>query len=550
MPEVCVREQQLQQACVAQANSFVPQACAVEMRAVSFAYGEGSAPCVEGIDLAIREGECVLLVGASGCGKTTLTRMMNGLIPHFYEGTLEGSVLVGGLDTEDLQPDGLASLVGSVFQNPRSQFFNLDTTSEIAFGCENRGLDSAEIRRRVDTTASVLGITRLLDRDIFALSGGEKQLVALASAHALGPHIYVLDEPSSNLDPRACRQLAGVLARLKSEGATIVIAEHRLHYLEGIYDRVVLLKDGSILREWSAEVFTSLSAQETERLGLRASSLARLASKGMRAEGERPEDERADNAHTENARPGSIPADATQAESEKRSESHSPRLRVRGLTAGYRHGQAVLKDVCFDVAPGEIIGIIGSNGEGKSTLARVLCGLHRESAGTIELDGRVLNARRRPGLFNLVMQEPGYQLFTNSVVGELRLARDRGSAPTEHKVDATLAALDLSHLRDCHPMSLSGGERQRTAIGAALAHNAAVLVLDEPTSGLDLANMHRVVEVLNGLKERGQLLLLITHDYELLRAVCTRVLVLEDGHIVHDLPLNARSLARIRHYFD
>jgi energy-coupling factor transport system ATP-binding protein len=488
----------------------------VGIEAVSYSYGEGGPPGsfqpgLRDLNLSVKKGECLLLCGESGCGKTTVTRLINGLIPHFYGGKFSGRVMVAGKDTARAGTAELSKAAGSVFQNPRSQFFNIDTTGEIAFGCENMGLPPAEIRERVAGAVAALGIEDLVDRNIFALSGGEKQLVALASVYALGPEIFVLDEPSSNLDVRACRGLAARLFALKEAGKTIVIAEHRLYYLAGLFDRVLCLEGGQISHEWGAGEFAALPEEQRFSLGLRAFSL----------EGLSPQ-----------ARAGAPPL--------------PPALRVSGLRAGYRRGNAVLRDLSFEAAPGEIIGIVGKNGAGKSSLARVLCGLHRESAGEIRLGGTALPPAKRVGRFYLVMQESSYQLFTDSVEHELYLSGDRKSRPTEAKVEAVMESLGLTPCRDRHPMSLSGGEKQRAAIGTAMAHDAAVLIFDEPSSGLDYRNMRRVAEVMKELGRQGRIVFIITHDYELLLAACGRVMVLEDGRIAGDMALTADSAAAVR----
>jgi energy-coupling factor transport system ATP-binding protein len=398
-----------------------------------------------------------------------------------------------------------------VFQNPRSQFFNLDTTGEIAFGCENLGLPTSEIREHVQAAARELGIGHLLDRNIFALSGGEKQKIAVASAYALNPDIFVFDEPSSNLDHDACIELAALMKTLKARGKTIIVAEHRLYYLAELIGRAVYMKGGEILREWTREEFLALPDTAREELGLRAVYVDRLSS-------------------------------AIRAPSAPLPPMSAPLLTVRGLSAGYRRGKPVLKDAGFAAAPGEIIGIVGKNGQGKSTLARVLCGLHREWGGCVTLSGKPVKTKARAGPFYLVMQESGYQLFTDSVENELRLSKSKKERPSDELVNTVLESLSLTTLRERHPMSLSGGEKQRTAIGTAMSHDAAVLIFDEPTSGLDFGNMRRVVDMLKHLSGKGKAVFVITHDFELLARACTRVIVLDGGKITSDSSLHAENV--------
>lgn len=452
---------------------------------VSFGYGEAQETLSQ-VSAAIAPGECVLLCGASGCGKTTVTKLINGLIPAFTPGCrLEGRVEVDGLDPGTTPMYELARKVGSVFQNPKSQFFNLDTDSELAFGLENEGRPPDEIRKRVADTVDALHLQELQARNIFSLSGGQKQLLAFGSVYAMGPEIFVLDEPTANLDQDAIARLHDQIAGLKRQGRTVVIAEHRLYFLTDLIDRVLYLRDGVLERTFTREQFCALTDREREALGLRT-----LIPAGCTL-------------------PAAAPAGAKEG------------LSVEGLTCAYRKEPPVFQALSFSARPEEVVAITGPNGVGKTTLSRCLCGLTREQAGQIALNGRPLNRKKRQKAAFCVMQDVNHQLFSDSVWGECRM-----SAPDvpDSTLKGVLDSLHLLPFRERHPMSLSGGQKQRLAVATALLSEKPILIFDEPTSGLDYARMVEVSGVIRSLAQQGRIVLVVTHDQEFLQRACDRVL--------------------------
>lgn len=467
---------------------------AVELRDVSFTYAGFDTPAISEASFSVAPGECLVLCGESGCGKTTATRIINGLAGGFYEGSRTGKVLVAGRDIDDLEDWELASLAGSVFQNPRTQFFNLDTTGEIAFGMENLGVPREEMHRRVHDIVRELGIESLMDRGIFELSGGQMQSVAFASAKACEPSVYVLDEPSSNLDPRSMEKLASFIAKAKSCGCSVVVAEHRLAYLANVADRYLLFENGFVAAEWDAPHFLRLSDAQRELYGLRSSKPPKL---------------------------GDLIRRLTC------SASAFPAVEARGIYAKYERGRPVLEGstVAFDV--GKVIGVVGENGVGKSTLLKCLAGVKKEELGHVRFGGEVVAPKRRPEHAFLVMQDPDYQLFRPSVRDELTSAAPSSTDADERRLKTILEAFGLGDVADRHPASLSGGQKQRCVCAIASESGAQALLLDEPTSGLDFRNMKRLALILREEASRGKTVVVVSHDTEFLSKACDQIVLIE-----------------------
>ena len=481
----------------------------------SFRYEERSEFILKNINLTIRTGELILLTGRSGCGKTTLIRSLNGLIPHFYPGEIKGNISLDGQSLLELKPSELAGRVGTVFQDPRSQFFMTDTTRELAFGCENRGFSREKTIDRITKSVTDLKLLDYLNRSIFDLSSGEKQQIAIGSVYALLPKVYIFDEPSANLDYDATKQLAEIMKRLKQEGYTVLVVEHRFYYLKELIDRAFLIQEGRLEQEFTREQFCMMPDETRIPYGLRTVYPER---------------------------------DAKEYKAKLNVRESGNVLKVEGLSFAYKKEPDILQNISFEAHEGDVIGILGHNGAGKTTLLSIMTGLLKEKGGAICYNGKKLSPRKRRNLSYLVMQDTDYQLFASSVEEELSLGIKNDCSK---KVTETLDALELSAYRECHPASLSGGQKQRVTIGAAIVKDSPVIYFDEPTSGLDYDSMVRVSRLIEQLASAGVIIFVVSHDFEFITRTCSEVLQLDGQDSIKNQVLTPEILLSLsKKYFN
>ena len=467
-------------------------AAMLQFTSVTYTYPHANAPAVRNIDFRLAPGEAVLCTGRSGCGKSTLIRLANGLAPHHLGGALHGEVLVAGQWSTDTNPAELALNVGTLFQDPERQFFALTVGDELAIGLQWRGWESKRIQEAVAESAALMGIESLLDQTIFGLSEGQKQKVALAGLLASRPKLLVLDEPSANLDPESTQELAQTLAMLKSKGIALFIVDHRLGWMRDVADRVLVLDAGEKVAEGDFSLLDDAALRS--RCGLRAAEVSDVRS--------------------------SLP--------EMPLRKAQDFFACQALSFAYPKGRSIFAELELSFAPGRIIALLGDNGTGKTTLARLLAGLERPQAGHVLVDGREVKPKRLAHHVQVVLQNAGHQLRMNSVAAELEDALPESVPAGERaaEVGSLLESYGLTALAARHPQSLSGGEQQRLAVACAAVRRPRILILDEPTSGLDGENMRRMAEAMTQAAQNGACLLVITHDLELMNHVCTEKIVL------------------------
>ena len=491
----------------------------VEVEGLTFRYRRSTEPAIRDVSLTVAPGEVVLVAGPSGCGKSTLIRAINGLIPHAYSGDLEGTVRVAGGLTTELKLRDIARTVGTVLQDPAKQIVGATVESELAFGPENQGLPRPEIVERIRAVAAQAGIEPLLGRETAALSGGERQLLAIAAILMMRPSLYVVDEPLANLDPATAERLLNLLRELADEGAGIVIVEHRVEEALALRpDRVLYLEEGRTRYLGSVDGFLEIADPAAVKLPFD------VVLRRVRAEDAR--------------RP---PATAT---SPVASDGPAvPRLEFRDVTASIGE-TAILHGVDARLGSDEVVAVLGPNGSGKTTLFRTAMRLLDITGGAIMVDGASHAGRRTAELaseFGYVFQSPSQMLFARTVEDELLFGpRNMGRDPAtfDDLVGDSLRRTALDGLEDIlerPPLALSFGQQKRLALAIALALRPGTLILDEPSAGQDhrtAAEFMRGVVAIPGLRS----LYLVTHDVDLALTHADRILLFREGRVVADGP--------------
>ena len=494
---------------------------------LSYHYPFCDVPSLANVSFTLAKGEALLVTGASGCGKSTLLRTLNGLIPNHFKGKFEGRLKV--LDLEFPVPlDEVSTHVGTVLQNPEEQIMATTVQEEVALALEWQCVPQDEIRRRVGVALDAFDLTRLAARSVFNLSSGERQKCVLAAVLASGADVVVMDEPTANLSPEATEDLAKLCLTLKSHGVTLVIVDHRLYWLRGVLDKLLVLKDGKVVH-FGRAVAPQPPTDDT----------------GCRSHPSDPLDALA--AHPDFATWGlrSVNVSRPVLPTVGGADHHQPAVTIRNLSFRYsKKSEWIYRDFSAVIPQGAITAVVGANGAGKTTLARLLCGLLKPTSGEITFtapgravsmkrpcdDGRAvapqppfaaLSPRARREQTAFVMQQMDIQLYMRTVEEELLFSAPRRLDKSTRRADAThwLEVFGLTHLKNRHPHSLSGGEKQRLVVACALMKRPTLMILDEPTSGLDGNNMRIIAHELKAYAAQGGSALLITHDLELLSLV-------------------------------
>jgi len=487
---------------------------------LSFRYHNRPGPAIRDISFSMRRGEILLVAGASGCGKTTLIRCINGLIPRSYRGDLHGRVLVHGEDVRSFSLARLAQTVGTLLQDPEKQILGAHVKSEVAFGPENLGLPPAEVKARVNEALMRLGLLPLRERETFSLSGGEKQKVALAGLLAMRPSILLLDEPLASLDPISARAALTTFRRLADEGATLLLVEHRLEdALAAQPDRILYLKEGRVHYLGAPQGLAAVV--DRREVKLPAAEVIRQ----VRAEG----------------RPAAPFLRQTVPPRGR------PLITFEHVFFGYGDGPNVLQDIHLTIHAGERLALLGPNGAGKSTLVKHAIGLLKPRQGRVLVEGRdtrALSVAQVARTLGYCFQSPTHMLFAPTVQEEVEFGpKNLGfeRSAVERAVRASLQTVNLLGLERDAPLALSFGQQKRVTIACVLAMRSRILALDEPTAGQDHGNYMNFMDGILGLHASGtaskfDALLFITHDLDLAIIFASRVILLSEGRVVADGP--------------
>ena len=519
---------------------------AIEFRNFGFKYTAQAEPTLYDINLTIRKGEKVLICGPSGCGKSTLVHCMNGLIPASYQGLATGELLIDGKSFRDLDIFSISKTVGTVLQDSDAQFIGLTVGEDIAFALENDRTPLEEMKKRVMGVAQQVGVQNHLLHAPHELSGGLKQRVSLAGVMVDNVSILLFDEPLANLDPATGKTTIELIDEIhRRTGDTVIIVEHRLEdVLHRDVDRVILMREGRIIFDSTpAQLLSTNLLVESgirEPLYITALKYAGI-SISEDIEPQRIETLRLSEDDKNSVRQWyrSTPVLETKI-------SDLTAIGARGLSFAYANGHVALRDIDVEVRKGEMISIVGRNGAGKSTFAKILCGFEKPRKGNLMLDGRDmsgLSIKERARFVGYVMQNPN-QMISKTMIREevalgLVLDGKLSSEEIDRRVDETLRICGLYPFRNWPISALSYGQKKRVTIASILVMGPDIIILDEPTAGQDYRHYTEIMEFLRDLNERGITIILITHDMHLMLEYCSRAVVFSDSRKVADLPCEA-----------
>jgi len=510
----------------------------IRIRDLTFHYGDASKPALQDVNLEVEDGEFVLVTGPSGCGKSSLCRCLNGLIPHFYGGKIAGGLEVQGLDVMKHTTKELATRVGMVFQDPENQLVAMDVEREIAFGLENLAFPKGVIAKRMEESLDTLGISGLRYRQVHELSDGEKQKVIIASVLALHPDVLVLDEPTSELDPKSAEEVLSVVQRLNDElGITVILVEHRLDRVVHLVDRMIVLDEGRIVADGNPRAV--LSNCDIASLGAGVPPIVRIVQRlrgnGVNVDGI-PLTVKEGRSMLKEVFREAGGSELSQVES-----AHGkPVIEIDKLWHTYPEGPTALKNVSLRICQGEFVAIMGRNASGKTTLVKHINGLLKPTKGKVRVTGidtqraTIAELARKVGF---IFQNPNDHIFADTVEEEIVfILKNLGfdGAEIAVRVDETLEMFGLREYRKQYPRSLSGGERQRVAVASVLVARPEVLILDEPTRGMEYRLKSELMRFLDGYSEKGNTVVLVTHDVETVAEYADRVILLSEGRVVVD----------------
>jgi len=480
---------------------------------LTFRYRSRHEPAIRNINLKVQPGQVVLIAGASGCGKTTLIRCINGLIPRSYKGELTGSIRIFGQDTRRLSLARISQMVGTVLQDPERQILGSRVINEVAFGLENLGLPREEILQRSQEALERLKIAHLRDRETFSLSGGEKQKVALAGVLAMRPGILLLDEPLASLDPASAQDALQMIRQLADEGMSVILIEHRVEDVLAIHpERVLFMSDGEIKFDGTAEQLANYV--DYREVKLPAPMILNLA-----ARAEPPSE------------PHWLPSG--------REGPREPLVEFQGVHFGYENGTEILHGVDLTIYRGDIIAVLGPNGAGKTTLIKHAIGLLKPKQGRVLIRGRDtrhMSVAEIASTLGYVFQSPSHMLFAPTVYEELAFGPKNLNHDPETLRKEVMDAIEIVNLRGYEqipPLSMSFGQQKRVSIAAILSMRSRILVMDEPTAGQDYKNYISFMDSI--LQMPGfEAILFITHDVDVAIRYANRVLLVNDGQVVAD----------------